>query len=122
MLLLYLFLMSLPLELLVVSNPHTHLNSHQPQNVTGELEDSVTGQIIQKLITPNQLTFSIDISGLLGKAGIYTCILERGEIDVDVVTTIQKKGYKLDSVMFVQPIHLAARAQANTIVPAGVLN
>jgi hypothetical protein len=49
--------MSLPLELLVVSNPHTHLNSHQPQNVTGELEDSVTGQIIQKLITPKSAHF-----------------------------------------------------------------
>jgi hypothetical protein len=37
----------------------------------------------------------------LGKDGIYTCIQEKGEINMDVVPTISK-GYRLNNVMFVQ--------------------
>jgi hypothetical protein len=69
MLFLYLFLMNLPpLELLVAFNLHAHLNPHQPWNVTQELQDSITGQVIQRLITSDQPTFSIDICDLLGKS------------------------------------------------------
>jgi hypothetical protein len=67
MLFLYLFLMSLPLKLLVTSNSHAYPNPHQPQNVIWELRDSVTGQVIQRLKTSEQPTFSIDICDLFGK-------------------------------------------------------
>jgi hypothetical protein len=79
MLFLCLFLMSLPLELLVTSNPHAHPNPHQPQNVIWKLQDSVTGQVIEKVITSGQPIFSTDVSDLFGKSwNLYMYSGKRG--------------------------------------------